>query len=216
MKTDTQLRQDVLDELEWEPSIDANQIGVAVHNGVVTLTGSVPSYTERLAAERAAGRVSGVRAIAEEIEVKLPSSSQRNDTEIAEAVANALKWNPLVKQPIKVRVEDGVVTLTGDADWNFERDSAKHAVENLTGVRRIVNLIKVHARPSVAGVKEKIEKAFERAANLDAAQIQVETHAGEVTLKGKVRSWIETRDAENAAWAAPGVTKVNNQLKVVY
>jgi osmotically-inducible protein OsmY len=216
MKTDTQLRQDVLDELEWEPSIDANQIGVAVHNGVVTLTGSVPSYTERLAAERAAGRVSGVRAIAEEIEVKLPSSSQRNDTEIAEAVANALKWNPLVKQPIKVRVEDGVVTLTGDADWNFERDSAKHAVENLTGVRRIVNLIKVHARPSVAGVKEKIEKAFERAANLDAAQIQVETHDGEVTLKGKVRSWIETRDAENAAWAAPGVTKVNNQLKVVY
>jgi osmotically-inducible protein OsmY len=215
MKTDTQLRQDVLDELEWEPSIDANQIGVAVHNGVVTLTGAVPSYTERLAAERAAGRVSGVRAIAEEIEVKLPSSSQRNDTEIAEAVVNALKWNPLVKQPIKVRVEDGVVTLTGDVDWNYQRDSAKHAVENLTGVRRIVNLIKLHARPSVAGVKEKIEKAFERAANLDAAQIQVETHDGEVTLKGKVRSWIETRDAENAAWAAPGVTKVNNQLKVV-
>jgi osmotically-inducible protein OsmY len=214
MKTDTQLRQDILDELEWEPSIDANEIGVTVHNGVVTLTGSVPSYTEKLAAERAAGRVSGVRAIAEEIEVKLPSSSQRNDTEIAEAVVNALKWNPLVKEPIKVRVEDGVVTLTGDVDWNYQRDSAKHAVENLTGVRRIVNLIKVHARPSVAGVKEKIEKAFERAANLDAAQIQVETHDGEVTLKGKVRSWIETRDAESAAWAAPGVTRVNNQLKV--
>lgn len=214
MKTDTQLRQDVLDELEWEPSIDANEIGVTVHNGVVTLTGTVPSYAEKLAAERTAGRVIGVKAIAEEIEVKLPSSSQRNDTEIAEAVVDALKWHTLVKEEITVKVEDGVVTLSGDVNWNYERDSAKRAVENLTGVLRIVNLIKVHARPSVAGVREKIEKAFERAATLDAAKIQVETHDGEVTLKGKVRSWSETRDAESAAWAAPGVTKVNNQLKV--
>jgi osmotically-inducible protein OsmY len=215
MKTDTQLRQDVLDELEWEPSIDANEIGVAVHNGVVTLTGYVPSYAEKLAAERAAAHVSGVKAIAEEIEVKLPSSSKRTDSEIAEAVVNALKWNPVVKEAIKVKVEDGVVTLTGEVNWNYERDSAKRIVENLMGVRRLINLLRVRARPSVADVKEKIRKAFERAATLDAAQIQVETHDGEVTLKGRVRSMAEYREAATAAWAGPGVTEVRNQLKIV-
>jgi osmotically-inducible protein OsmY len=162
MKTDTQLRQDVLDELEWEPSIDANEIGVSVHNGVVTLTGRVASYTEKLAAERATRRVSGVKAIAEEIEVKLPTASQRTDSDIAQAVVHALKWNPVVKDEIMVKVEDGVVTLTGEVSWNYERDAAEHTVENLIGVRRIFNLIKVHGRPSVADVKEQIKKAFER------------------------------------------------------
>jgi osmotically-inducible protein OsmY len=214
MKTDTQLRQDVLDELEWEPSIDANNIGVTVHNGIVTLTGYVPSYAQKLTAERAAGRVNGVKAMAEEIEVKLPSSSERTDADIAQAVLNALKWNSVVKEEIKVKVEDGVVTLTGGVNWNYERGSARRAVENLTGVRRIVNLIEVHPRPSVADVKEKIKKAFERAADLDAAQIQVETHDGEVTLKGKVHSLAEYKEAENAAWAGPGVTEVKNELIV--
>lgn len=215
MKTDTQLRQDVLAELEWEPSIDPNEIGAAVHNGVVTLTGYVSSYAEKLSAEHAAERVSGVKAIAEEIEVKLPGSNQRTDTDIAQAALNAMKWNSVVKNEIKVKVEDGVVTLTGDVNWNYERDSAKRAVEYLTGVRRVVNLLKVHARPSVDDVKEQIKKAFERAASLDAAQIQVETHDGEVTLKGKVRSWAESREAVTAAWGGPGVTEVRNQLKIV-
>jgi osmotically-inducible protein OsmY len=214
MKTDTQLRQDVLDELEWEPSIDANEIGVTVHHGVVTLNGRVASYAEKLAAERATGRVSGVKAIAEEIEVKLPTASWRTDADIAQAVVNTLKWNPVVKDEITVKVEDGVVTLTGEVNWKYERDAAERSVENLIGVRRILNFIKVHGRPSVTDVKEQIKKAFERAATLDAAQIQVESHDGEVTLKGNVHSMVEYREAANAAWAGRGVTKVTNQLKV--
>jgi VCBS repeat-containing protein len=153
MKTDTQLRQDVLDELEWEPSLNANEIGVAVHEGIVVLSGFVPFYPEKMAAERAAGRVSGVKAIAEEIEVKLPGYGQRTDVEIAQAALNALEWHTMVKDQIKVKVEHGIVTLTGEVGWNYERDSAKHAVENLTGVRKVHNQIKVRVRPSPVNVK---------------------------------------------------------------
>ncbi len=214
MKTDTQLQLDILDELKWEPSIDANEIGVAVHKGIVTLTGYVPSYAEKLAAERAAERVSGVKAIAEELQVKLPGSSQRTDVDIAEAALNALKWNVVLKDKIMVKVEHGVVTLTGDVSWNYERDAAQHAVENLTGVRRFHNLIKVRVRPSIADVKEQIKKAFARSASLDAAKIEVESHNGQVTLKGKVRSMAECNDAESAVWSAAGVTDVKNELRI--
>jgi VCBS repeat-containing protein len=216
MKSDSQLQLDVLDELKWEPSIDANEIGVAVHDGIVTLTGYVPSYAEKLAAERAAARVSGVKAIAEEIEVKLPGSIRRTDAEIAEAALNALEWNVVLKDKIMVKVEHGIVTLTGDVDWNYERDAAQRAVENLTGVRRVHNRINVRVRPSIADVKEQIKKAFERSATLDAAKIEVDSHNGQVTLKGKVRSMAERTDAESAAWAAPGVTSVRNELRIGY
>jgi osmotically-inducible protein OsmY len=215
MKTDKQLQQDVLDELQWEPSVDANEIGVAAHEGVVTLSGFVSAYTQKMAAERAAGRVSGVKAIAEEIQVKLPGSSQRTDVEIAQAALSALEWNVLLKDKIKVKVEHGIVTLTGDVDWNYERDAAQRSVENLTGVRRVHNLIQVRVRPLIADVKDQIKKAFARGASFDAARVEVETHDGEVVLKGNVRSWSERKDAEEAAWAAPGVTKVRNELRVV-
>jgi VCBS repeat-containing protein len=216
MKTDTQLQQDVLDKLKWEPSVNANDIGVSVHEGVVTLSGFVPSYTEKLAAERAATRVSGVKAIAEEIEVKLPGSIRRTDAEIAEAALNALAWNVVLKDKIMVKVEHGIVTLTGDVDWHYERDAAQRAVETLTGVRRVHNHINVRVRPSISNGKEQIKKAFARSATLDAAKIEVEGNNGQVTLKGKVRSTAEFSDAERAAWAAPGVTNVRNELRIGY
>lgn len=188
MKSDSQLQLDVLDELKWEPSIDANEIGVAVHDGIVTLTGYVPSYAEKLAAERAAVRVSGVKAIAEEIEVKLPGSIRRTDAEIAEAALTALAWNVVLKDKIMVKVEHGIVTLTGDVDWNYQRDAAKRAVENLTGVRRVHNRINVRVRPSIADVKQQIEKAFERSASLDAAKIEVDSHTHRCQDIGRVWS----------------------------
>jgi VCBS repeat-containing protein len=215
MKTDKQLQQDVLEELQWEPSVDANEIGVAVHDGIVTLSGFVPSYVEKLAAERAVGRVSGVKAVAEEIQVKLPGSSQRTDVDIAQAALSALEWNAALKDKIKVKVEHGIVTLTGDVDWNYQRDTAKRSVENLTGVRRVHNQIKVRVRPSIADVKAQIKQAFARSASFDAAQIEVASQDGEVTLKGNVRSWAERRDAEEAAWAAPGVSRIRNELEIV-
>jgi VCBS repeat-containing protein len=215
MKTDKQLQQDVLEELQWEPSVDANEIGVAAHHGIVTLSGFVPSYLEKQAAERAAGRVSGVKAVAEEIQVKLPGSSQRTDVDIAQAALSALEWNVALKDKIMVKVEHGIVTLTGNVDWNYQRDTAKRSVENLTGVRRVHNQIKVRVRPSIADVKAQIKQAFARSASFDAARIDVESQDGEVTLKGKVRSWAERRDAEEAAWAAPGVTKVRNDLTII-
>lgn len=215
MRSDTEVRQDVLDELQWEPAVNANEIGVTVHNGIVTLSGYAFSYGEKRAAEQATLRVKGVKAIAEEIDVKLPNSSVRSDADIAQAVVNALKWTTAIQEPIDVKVEDGVVTLNGDVRWKYERDFAKRAVENLAGVREVINLLSVLERPVAANVKEQIRNAFERAALLDAAQLQVETHEGEVTLKGNVHSMTELREAEYAAWAGPGVTKVTNQLKVV-
>ena len=215
MKTDKQLQQDVIDELQWEPSIDATEIGVSVYEGVVTLSGFVPSYTEKAAAERATGRVNGVKAIAEEIQVKLPESSQRSDVEIAQAALTALDWNVVLKDKVKVKVEHGIVTLSGAVDWNYERDAAKRSVENLMGVRRVHNLIQVRSRPSVTDVKDQIKMAFARAASFDAGRVEVETQAGEVVLKGVVRSWAERKDAEEAAWAAPGVSRVRNDLRVV-
>lgn len=215
MRRDTEVRLDILDELLWEPTVDANEIGVTVHNGVVTLTGYVSTYSEKQAAEQAAVRINGVKAIAEEIKVKLPASHQHSDADIAQAAVNALKWNARIKDEIGVKVEDGVVTLTGDVHWKYERDFAKRAVENLAGVCGIVNQISVQARPSVRNMKKQIKKAFERAAILDAAELQVESHNGEVTLKGNVHSMTELREAEYAAWAGPGVKKVTNQLTVV-
>ena len=215
MKNDLDLQRDVFDELKWEPAVHSTNIGVIVKDGVVTLEGVVDSYPEKWAAERAAKRVSGVKALALELEVKLPGSGQQTDADIAEAAENALKWDVLVPQDrIKVTVEKGFLTLEGQVDWQMERSAAERAVLNLTGVMGIANEITI--KPSVApsDIKAKIEAALKRSAILDAQQIKVMVDGGKVTLSGSVSSWAEWDEAESAAWAAPGVNEVKNLIAV--
>jgi osmotically-inducible protein OsmY len=213
MNIDNQIRHDVERELEWEPSIDERRIAVAVLDRIVTLSGEVTSYAEKWKAERVAERVEGARGIVNEIEVK--SESEFSDFDIAKAATDALKWNvtgPADK--IKVKVENGWITLTGEANWDFQRRAAERAVRNLPGVRGIYNLITVKPRVEPKDVKERIEETFKREAAIDASRISVEVNGGEVTLRGTVRSWAERHEAQKAAWAAPGVTEVHNELIV--
>ena len=210
-----QLRQDVLDELEYEPSINADHIGVGVHAGVVTLTGFVSSYGEKLAAERAARRVKGVKAIAEEIEIRLPSDKKVADDEIAGRAVDILKWRVgFPANRISVKVEKGIVTLTGDVDWRFQKSEAEAAVHNLTGVAGVANLIRVNSPVQVPEVKEKIQKALHRSADLDASRIIVQTDGGKVVLGGKVHASYERDIAVRAAWSAPGVTEVQDHIRI--
>lgn len=215
MISDHELRQHVLDELEFEPSVNATHIGVGANAGVVTLTGFVSSYGEKLAAERAARRVKGLKAIAEEIEVRLPSDKKSSDDEIAGRAVDILKWR--VGTPanrISVKVEKGVVTLTGDVEWRFQRSEAEAAIHNLTGVAGVANLIRVTSPIQVPEVKEKIQKALHRSADLDASRITVHLDGGKVVLGGKVRAWYERDIAERAAWSAPGVTEVQDHIQI--
>jgi VCBS repeat-containing protein len=216
MKTDRELQLDVLDELRWEPGVDATEIGATVKDGVVTLTGTVDSFAEKWAAEAAVKRLSGVKALAVDLEVKLPGESQRTDADIARAAENALQWDISVPDGIKVTAEKGYLTLEGQVDWEYQRDSAKRAVQYLTGVIGVDNQITVKPRVAPTGIKEKIEAAFKRDAILDAQQIHVQTDGGKVTLTGCVGSWAERDEAENAAWAAPGVNEVNDLITVSY
>jgi len=217
IRTDEAIRDDVLDELEWEPAIpEASQIGVAVDNGVVTLTGVVDSYPIRRAAEEAARRIEGVRAIANDIEVRIPSAGVRSDTDIAAAAVNALRWDTQVpSERIKVVVRNGWVTLKGTVDWYHQKQAAERDVRNLQGVTGVTNLIQVASpRVSPPEVKAKIERAFERSAQLEAQRISVEVHDGRLVLTGRVRSMAERDQAEAVAWSTKGVSEVENRITV--
>jgi osmotically-inducible protein OsmY len=212
---DIELRQDVVDELTWEPVVDPAEIGVAVTDGVVTLTGYVDSYSEKMAAERAAKRVYGVTAVANDVKVRLPGAMERNDADIASAARNSLDWNTLVPgDRMTVTVSNGWVKLEGKVDWQFQRTEAENAVRHLTGVKGVTNLLTITEQATPSEVESRIEDALKRSAELDARRVWVETRNGTIVLHGRVRSWAERREAENAAWAAPGVADVENKITV--
>lgn len=216
MKSDAQLQKDIIDELRWEPRISDREIGVAVKDGVVTLTGSVPSYSEKYVAEAVVESFAGVKAIANDLMVKLPSSSVRSDTEIAHQVVTALLWDVNVPDTkVMARVADGWVTLEGNVEFAFAKQAAYFAVRNLTGVRGVTNLIEVTPAPvSSFDVTQKIKEALRRRADQDVQGIIVTTNDGVVTLSGSVPSFAERRTAETAAWSAPGVKTVKDNLVV--
>jgi len=212
---DTELRQDVIDELEFEPSIDAADIGVAVEDGTVTLTGHVPTYSQKRTAENIVKRVKGVRAIAQEIEVRPIGSHFTADDEIAKRAANSLRWNSSIpKDAVQVKVENGLVSLSGKVKWYFEKQAAEKAVRDLTGVKGVSNLITIEPSVSPTDVRQRIESALRRDAELEAQRIQVKVDERKVTLDGKVRTWAERDAAERAAWAAPGVTSVVDHIAI--
>ena len=215
MKSDSQLQRDVIEELRWDPSIGRLEIGVACSDGVVTLSGEVDSYSRKYTAARVAERVLGVKAVADELTVHLPSSSRRSDTEIAHAVVQALRWDiDVPTEGIQARVDDGWVWLEGEAEWQYQRSAAERVVRHMTGVKGVTNLVRIKPRASAPDVKQRIENAIKRHAEVDARNITVEAVDGRVILRGSVRSWAERRDAENAAWAAPGVSKVEDEIIV--
>lgn len=216
MRTDTELQHAVMEELTWEPSVDAAEIGVSTESGIVTLSGTVKSLPQKWAAEKAAQRVFGVKAVTDEIIVKLPGDCEVSDTEIARSVVNALDWNASVPRGrVQVVVAHGWVTLEGTVQFHYERVAADYAVRGLRGVKGVTNLISVKPpQTSPQDIKYRIEQAFERAADLDAEMISVETKNGKVILRGTVDSWAERERAELAAWAAPGVSRVENEILV--
>jgi osmotically-inducible protein OsmY len=215
MRSDSDIKRDVEDELQWDPDIDPTDIAVAVKNGVVSLAGYVKSYMQKFEAEDAAKRVAGVVGVANDIDVRLPEIDQRPDPDIARDAVAAIKTRlPLASDNIKVLVKNGWVTLEGDVEWNYQRVSAENAVRWLKGVKGVTNSIQLKPRVQPAEIKRKIEEAFRRHAEIDANRVQVEARDGEVILKGTVRSWAERQEAERAAWAAPGVRRVEDRITI--
>ncbi len=215
MKSDSQIQKDVIEELKWQPFLNASEIGVAVKNGIVTLSGHVDSYAKKLQAEKVAKKIEGVRAVAEEIGVGISPSFKRTDTDIAEAVLNAIKWHSgIPENKLKVKVEDGVVYLEGEVEWAYQRNNAKSVIEHLVGVRSVINSIILKPKLTAGDVTHKINAAFQRSAMVDAAKISATVIGQRVILNGTVRSVTEKDDAEEAAWNAPGVVIVENRLKV--
>jgi osmotically-inducible protein OsmY len=216
MKTDSQIQTDVMQALKWDPSVTHEHIGVSVSDGIVTLSGTIPSYIEKFAAEKAAQRVAGVTAVVEKMEVKLPGSHQRGDEEIAKAIVYQINWNvQLPRDVVKARVEDGWVDLSGEVEWDYQRRAAESCVRGVTGVKGVTNNITIKEKAiQPAVVKNKIEEALKRLAEREARHIGVEVRGSKVVLSGKVHSFTEMNDAKWAAWSAPGVTSVENNLRV--
>lgn len=218
MKTDIEIKKDVLEELKWQPYIDETQIGVIVEDGIVTLSGTLDSFAKKLAAERAVKKVAGVRGIAMDVQVLFGEAFKKTDSEIARAAADALKWNATVpEQQIAIKVEDGRIFLSGKLEWGYQKYAAINVLKHLHGVRE-VHAEELVVEPSirVVDVRHKIERALERLADVDATSVDVDVHGDTVFLKGAVRSVIEKEAAEHAAFRAPGVRKVINELKVRY
>ena len=214
--TDKELKQHVQNALDWEPGLDAKDIGISVETGVITLRGNVSSYAEKMTAERVTLRVYGVKAVANDLAVHLPHEFVRTDTDIAQAVVSALNWNTIVpKDRVSVAVTDGWITLTGTLDWYYQKHAAARTVRDLMGVKGVTDNILVRPHVKTVDVRDKIEAAFKRSAEVDARRISIVAEDGKVILAGNVRSWAERDEAERAAWAAPGVKQVDDRISVV-
>jgi osmotically-inducible protein OsmY len=213
-KTDMQLKNEIEEELRWDPKVNAAQIGVSVDKGAVSLLGSVDTYAEKWAAEDATKRVFGVRAVAQDLTVKILADHKRIDSEIAAAIQNALTWDVHIPKGVTATVHSSSVTLAGEVAWNYQRDAAEQAIRHLTGVVSVNNAVTLKPHASAAQVKDKVAAAPQRRANADAKSIQVEASGGKVTLTGRASSWQSIQDARNAAWAAPGVTEVVDQVQM--
>jgi osmotically-inducible protein OsmY len=219
IRSDEQIQRDVLDELKWDARVQPNEIGVAVKDGIVALTGWVDSFAKKWVAERAAHRVHGVMAVVNDIEVRLPGSAERSDEDLALAATRALEWDTLVPmENVELTVSKGTVTLRGEVEWEFERQEAERAVRRLSGVRGVINAITVRPRVTASPqeLQQKIENALVRNAETDAQRITIDVDGSKVILRGTVRSWMEKREAERIAWSSPGVNSVDNRIQIEF